>query len=138
MSVPVPRPTVADVARKLRVRSRDELGNALATFTADTTPTAGEVDAYIDDAAGFVSARVGALVRDELAALAASVVALRAAILVAVGDPELNGQTDLKDLRAVYTEELGALLEAGRDTSRPRYGTIAVRTPLSPATPPQA
>lgn len=127
-------PTTADVARRLRTRAVDEFGAFAGDFSATTDPTAAEVLGHIRDAAGYVSSRIGITVPDALLDAARSVVALRAAMLVELGGkPEqANDASGYRELRALFTEELGALLEAGKDNARPRYGTIAVRTPTSP------
>ena len=53
------RPTIADVAVRLRARLRTRGGAAVDTFTTDTAPTAVQVDAIIDEALEEVAAEIG-------------------------------------------------------------------------------
>lgn len=53
------RPTVSDVARRVRARTVNQYGQKLGTFTADTNPTDEEVEDLISDALDEVEPIVG-------------------------------------------------------------------------------
>lgn len=64
MATPAWAPTVADVARHLRARTRSPSGADLGTFTDVTTPTDEQVQGMIDDALPFVSGKIGTVPLD--------------------------------------------------------------------------
>src|SRR5215471_4111698 len=78
------RPTVDDVARLIRARTKDDTGDEVGTFTADTRPTADLVEGHIDAALALVGthlpppARIDARFGPAVAAL----VAYRAALQI--------------------------------------------------------
>jgi hypothetical protein len=78
------RPTVDDVARLLRARTKDQFGNEVGTFDADTRPTADQVDEQIDASFTTIAIRLPpvAQLADELLPALAAVVALHAACLI--------------------------------------------------------
>jgi hypothetical protein len=135
-------PAHADVARVLRNLLRDDLGNRLTAFSASTTPTATEVDDYIADAADHLVSRVGDVPTRHRRA-ANHVCALRAGILALQGlGARAQAGAGYKDLQALYTDELNALLAALGEpttgsgdsgiTAPKRYGSIATPTLLTP------
>lgn len=65
-------PSVADIGRKLRARTKDENGNELGEFTTATRPTAVEVAAIIEEETGALVGFVGDDLPIELWALARS------------------------------------------------------------------
>ena len=52
-------PTVADVARHLRARTKDHLGNEVGTFTDNTRPTAAQVLFEIPNGVRTVTSKIG-------------------------------------------------------------------------------
>ena len=123
------QPTLAEVARAMRSRIRDDLGNTLASFTADTTPNATDVAGYILDAADFLTSRVGPDVPNRDRRLARRVCALRAALDAERAIARGKETQRAKELATTFQEELAALLGApGDEPTRPnRFGSL--RTP---------
>lgn len=118
-------PTVTDVAELIPSRAKGEFGR-LATFTADTQPTADQVEKTIWRAAGKVASRLGHHVPAALLDSAREVVALRAAMFVELtyfGDQIRSDKGPYAELKELYTEaladywqdkkNLGTDLEAG-------------------------
>lgn len=86
-SSPEPAPSdvlcdVADVAALLRARTKDDSGNELGDFTADTRPTDVEVEELIEQAADMVLAVANGDVPSRLYGFGRHVVALRTAMMV--------------------------------------------------------
>jgi hypothetical protein len=75
-------PTVDDVGALLRARTKDQFGNELGTFTADTRPTDDQVLVLIGQAYDYVTARVDSDLPQESWRAARSAIALKAAMLV--------------------------------------------------------
>ena len=75
-------PTVDDVGALIRTRTKDQFGNELGTFTADTRPTDDQVLVLIGQAYDYVTARVDTDLPEESWSPARSCVALKAAMLV--------------------------------------------------------
>lgn len=133
------RPTVAQVGAILRARTVAGMSGEQGTFTADTRPTADQVETLIDLALADVSIRVGADVPDETWGSLASVVALRAAMRVELSYfPEqigTNRPSPYVALADVYERELAAAVEGVRqagsgddsgsvdDAKLPRYAS---------------
>lgn len=77
------RPTTDDVAAVLNAYTRGEYdGVGPGTFTADTTPTATQVEALIAHTLPLVAARLGETIPEALLPVAKSVATLRAAMAV--------------------------------------------------------
>lgn len=86
-STPEPFPSdllcdVEDVASLLRARTKDDSGNELGDFTADTRPTDTEVEVLIEQAAEMVLAVANGDVPTRLYSFGRHVVALRTAMMV--------------------------------------------------------
>jgi hypothetical protein len=112
-------PTVADVGALVRSRTteRGVTGEA-GTFTANTRPTASQVDELIEKAVGRVAEKVGADLPSVLWDAAGDVAALRAAMLVELsffGDQISQGRSPYNELRAEFRDGLDALVSAKKD-----------------------
>jgi hypothetical protein len=111
-------------------------GELVGEFTADTRPTAAEVETFINQAAIEVRARIGQDIKDEgLLAFARNVVALRAAMAVEMSyRPEQADERSsaYDELKALYDESLASLQQALPDSSADRKGfySIPVRSDL--------
>jgi hypothetical protein len=123
------QPALADVARAMRSRIRDDLGNILTGFTATTIPSDTDVAGYIVDAADYLTARVGLDVPARNRRLARRVCALRAAVDAERAIARGKETQRSKDLAKALQEELAALLDAPGDTPVAyRHGSFRVRT----------
>ena len=111
-------PTVADLGAMLRGRTKDNFGNEVGTFNADTRPTASQVAALITLAAADVTAKVAHPIVDPYGDAARSAIALRAAMLIEVSYfPEETESRDSAFGRferqyRTAVDELGAALRA--------------------------
>jgi hypothetical protein len=121
-------PALDDVARAMLSRIRDGFGNALETFTDETTPTAEQVGDFIVDAADFLSSRVGLDVSMPRRRTARRVCALRAAVLAERAVARGKETQRAKDLATTFDEELAALLDSPGATPI-RYRRGSIRTP---------
>jgi hypothetical protein len=75
-------PTVDDVGALLRARTKDQFGNELGTFTADTRPTDDQTLVLIGQAYDYVTSRSDTDLPEESWRAARSAIALKAAMLV--------------------------------------------------------
>jgi hypothetical protein len=75
-------PDVSDVGALIRARTKDQFGNELGTFTANTRPTGDEVSVLIDRAIADVTAKADTDIPVNSYNAAKSVIALRAAMMV--------------------------------------------------------
>lgn len=125
------RPSVRQIASILRVRPKTVGGDTLDTFTADTTPTASQVEEYIDNAASEVLAETGATIPPAVTAFAMWTIAIRAGQFVELGYPEVLGtaRTAFAELETMFTDRMPKLLaavnEAGGDTADPGGAGLA-------------
>lgn len=73
-TAPNPTPTVDDVAALIRARTKDNNGNELGTFTADTRPTEDQAQQAIDHQVTLLHSQVGYIGAecDEVATMAAA------------------------------------------------------------------
>ena len=117
MSVPPPtgRPTVEEVARFIRARTKDEQGNEVGTFDSATRPTDLQVLDHIDAAEALVGLHLPAL--DTLPArlldATATVVALEAACQIEKSywpEQVTTGRSPYQQLRDEADKALEALL----------------------------
>lgn len=119
-------PSVNDVGALLRARTVDQDGNEAGTFDDDTRPTGETVQTYIEQAVDEILTRVGGdLVRQEYAANAANLAAIRAAMTVELSHyPEqvAEGQSSFDQLSTLYETGVTALAHAIRDGSPTRKG----------------
>lgn len=117
MSTSTGRPSVDDVAQLLRARTKDSFGNESGTFTAETRPTAMQVDGHITTAMALVCTRLPPL--DEIAVdllpAVAGVVAYRAALRVEKSyfpEQVRSDRSAYEQLRDEYLDDLAALVDA--------------------------
>lgn len=78
-------PTIRDVAALLRARTKDNQGNEVGTFNANTRPTAGEVNLLITMAAREVRGHCGPTFPEVSWESAAATIALRTAMAIELG-----------------------------------------------------
>lgn len=129
---PTYMPSVDRVATIIRSYTTLKGGGEAGTFTADTDPTAAEVQDHIVGAASHVAVKVGLTIRPELNGAAANVIALRAAIFTVLSSfsEQVNEDTSPVDtLRELYTEEMDALVEAIRAGAASKARSASIRTP---------
>jgi hypothetical protein len=108
-------PSAADVGALLRARTKDNNGNEVGTFNADTRPTGAEVDILIQDALADVADAVGADLPADLQDRAKRMASLRAAMLVELSYFPEQVRTDRSPydrFKELYDEMLPALVEA--------------------------
>ncbi|MCK9250352.1 MAG: hypothetical protein M0P31_15435 [Solirubrobacteraceae bacterium] len=115
------RPTVAQVARRIRTRTRDADGVEQGTFTSSTRPTAVEAEDEIASASRLVALQLGrpySTWDGDLLETAREVVAARAALEIErsfYGDGSSPDDTPLDQLGRRYAEDLAALQQTARD-----------------------
>jgi hypothetical protein len=127
MSVSDYTPTVQEVARMLRARTRNQAGELVRDFTDDTLPTAEDVQGLIEEAADEVTADISpdALLSSEYYEAARVLVILLASANVELSYwPEQAAQTNsmYDKLMARFNAKEAALIEAmggGIDDSVP-------------------
>lgn len=110
------RPTVDQVARWIRARTKDDQQREVGTFDDETRPTADQVEGHIDDAVAIVGLRLPALelVPDELLAAVTAVTALEAACEIEKGywpEQVLSDRSAYQYLRAECDAALEQLAE---------------------------
>lgn len=143
------RPSLAEVAALLRTRTKDNMGTELGTFTADTRPTAAEVEQLTSLATAHVASRVGLEpCRTALESRARGLAALYTAMLIELSYfPEqvgtdvspYNQYRDLFDdgIKALITdvaETCGGVPEAGESGALPVFDFTQPVTPLGKGT----
>lgn len=102
-------PTVAEVAKHLRARTRGPSGDELGTFTDATVPTDDQVEGIIDLAGPFVTGSLGAIVEDSPCEQGARVLwALKAAEMIEISyyPEQLAPGGTVAALRALFAELL--------------------------------
>jgi hypothetical protein len=97
---PLPFPTVADVARLLRARTKDLTGTEIGTFNDNTRPTGDEVDELIKLAYAEVTGQSGTRLGDPCAGGASALIVIRAAMWVELSYFPEQVRSD----RSVYQE----------------------------------
>jgi hypothetical protein len=108
-------PTVDNVGAILRTRTKDDMGNELGTFNADTRPTDQQVLDLIGQAYDDVVAVIDDDIPQESYRDARSVIALRAAMLVELSywpDQVPLGRSPYAQLKELYDEVLPRLQTA--------------------------
>jgi len=120
MSVPAGRPTVEQVARWIRARTKDDNGNEIGTFDDTTRPTDVQVEEQIDVSATLIGTRLPSL--DKLSAetleAVAAVVSLDAACAIEKGywpEQVQDNRSAYEFLKTERDEELAALEEAANE-----------------------
>jgi hypothetical protein len=114
MSEPT-RPTVAEVARLIRARTKDSEGREVGTFTDDTRPSAEQVDEHIDSALALLSTRFPAGVAESYQPAVRALVAYRAALQIEKSyfpEQVRSDRSAYTQLREEYFDDLNALLDA--------------------------
>lgn len=109
-----------DVAALIRARTKSPDGRELGAFTADTRPTAGQVDELIAMAAHAVHARTGWDVPAERHEEARRMTALRAALSIELSyfpEQVTAGRSAYEPLKELYDEGMAALIDALRDNT---------------------
>lgn len=109
------RPTVEQIAKILRVRTKDGDGNDVATFTDETTPTGDAVEGLIQQAIDELHADFGSTPPLEFGKRIRAVTALRAATLVEEGYYAEQTGTDTtvyQTLIVTYRAEMARLINA--------------------------
>lgn len=127
-------PTTADVGALLRARTKDENGNEVGDFTADTRPTGDQVEALIATASQDLADSLAVAVPEELFGAARRVSAYAVALEIELGyyPEQINtGRSPYAQLKAIYDERLLALRAALSASGGDVPGTD-VDTPQSP------
>lgn len=114
------KPTLEDVAALIHSRTKDQYDKLLGTFTAETRPTAVQVQDLIDRSARVVSLELGVphSRMGDLSEQAKAVVAVRAAwqIEVSFFPNQVEGSDSAaSNLREMYESDLALLGVAARD-----------------------
>lgn len=108
-------PTVDDVAALLHARTKNDMGEEIGTFDANTRPTNSQVLRLIDRAVQAVSSRVGVEpCEDHLADRAGGLAALYAAYLVEISffpEQVRAEQSPAKQIKADYDDAIKMLVE---------------------------
>lgn len=129
-------PTVSDVARLLRARTKDTVGNELGDFTDETRPTADEVAALIEQARGLVGLSLPADVGDEFVGVATSLIALRAAMLVELTyfpEQVASGRSAYEQYRQMFDDAIvGIRARLPDDTPTARIHSVPLARPAPP------
>lgn len=117
------RPTIAEVAAKLRARTKVLGGNEVGTFDASTRPTADEVEALIDDALDEVLGKIKEpAAGTKYEGRARGLVALYAAMLIELSYfPEMVGtpKSPYDSYATLYDKRMKALIAEG-ETGEPQ------------------
>lgn len=123
--------SVSDVGALLRARTKDDNGNEVGTFNADTRPTATEVEQIITQAAFMVSAVANADVPSRLYDFGQHVVALRSAMMVELTywpEQVQRENSPYEHIREMFTDALEAFKVALGDSGGVRgYGPLSVK-----------
>jgi hypothetical protein len=114
--VVIGRPTVEEVARFIRARTKDDQGNEVGTFDDATRPTDEQVEGHIDAAVALVGLRLPAIdtLTPELQAATSVVVALEAACQIEKSywpEQVVTGRSPYQQLRSECDAALEALSE---------------------------
>lgn len=135
-SVPDPAPSflecpVEDVASLLRARTKDDSGNEVGDFNADTRPTSSEVEDLIAQSAAMVAAVANGDVPSRLVPFAQHVVALRTAMMVELTywpEQVQRENSPFEHLREMFVDALEAFKLALGDSGGVRgYGPVSVK-----------
>jgi hypothetical protein len=111
------RPAIADVARLLRARTKDDAGSEVGTFTANTRPTDTQVEEHIDAAVALVGTHLPPLgtVDQVYAPAIAALVAYRAALQIEKSyypEQVRSDRSAYEHLRQEYLDDLQALVDS--------------------------
>lgn len=136
MTIPDPlRPTVDEVANLLRARTKDNAGQEVGTFNADTRPTGDEVEGHITTAMGLMATRLPAstFLPESYAPAVRSLTAYRAAMRIEKSyfpEQVRSDRSAYEQIRQEYVDDLLALTDAlasATDPDAPGYGAAGHR-----------
>jgi len=132
------RPSVDDVARLLRARTKDDAGHEVGTFTADTRPTDTQVEGHIDSAVALVGTHLPPIgtVDQAYAPAIAALIAYRAALQIEKSyfpEQVRSDRSAYEQLRQEYLDDLTALTDslasAGDGAGAPGHRAASEWTP---------
>lgn len=128
---PVLECSVQDVASLLRARTKDDSGNEVGDFNADTRPTETEVEDLIAQSAAMVNAVANGDVPSRLLAFGQHVVALRTAMMVELTywpEQVQRENSPFGHIREMFIDALEAFKVALGDSGGVRgYGPVSVK-----------
>lgn len=107
------RPTVAEVSRLIRARTKDDGGHEVGVFNAETRPTDVQVQDLIILAEGDVLSQTGRTLDELQAGSAKSLVALRAAMFVELSywpEQVRSDRSAYEEYKRLYDEGLAGLM----------------------------
>lgn len=123
-------PEVSDIAAVLRVRTYDSNNVQLGTFTADTRPTAVQVQELIEGAVSEVKVRIGDDIPTRLNKTAKQAVVLNTAAAIErsyYSEQAANRDTSAYQLfKDDYTDLMGHLVESVADPTVGTKGVVSV------------
>lgn len=111
------RPAVADVARLLRARTKDDKGDEVGTFTSETRPTDEQVEEHIGAAVALVGTHLPPMgtIDQVYAPAIAALTAYRAALQIEKSyypEQVRSDRSAYEHLRQEYLDDLAALVES--------------------------
>jgi hypothetical protein len=116
MATPDPlRPSVDDVARLIRARTKDAEGREVGTFNDETRPTADQVEEHITAAVGLIGVRFPVDLDESFLPAVASLTAYRAAMQIEKSyfpEQVRSDRSAYDQLREEYQDDLAALIDA--------------------------
>jgi hypothetical protein len=127
-------PEPSDVASILRARTYNDESKLEGEFSDETRPTTDQVEALIARSYVEVTGRVGQDIAedDRFFGFAQNIVAIRAAMWVELSyfpeQADEDRSTVYKELKELYAEELGILIDALPDTDSTKKGFYSLRT----------
>lgn len=114
-------PSLAEVGARLRNRTRDDGGNLVGTFNANTEPTGPQANHLIQIAATDVADVIGVSLDESLYQTARSAVSLRAAMLIELtyfDDQVQTGRSPYQQLKEMFDDKMKTLTKAVEQVSR--------------------
>jgi hypothetical protein len=108
-------PSIADVGRLLRARTKDDKMREVGTFTSSTRPTNTDAADLIEQGTSDVASAAGGTIPDTLISDARSVSALRSAMLIELSywPEQINNQMSAyQKYKDLYDESLARLVKA--------------------------
>jgi hypothetical protein len=125
--------TLRDVGARLRSRTLDSHMTEQGTFTADTRPTATQVNDLMPQALGDVAVATGSDLPSKYWEAARSVAALRTALLIELTyyPEQINtGRSPYAQLKELYDDALKALVKAVADEQEVPGGDTSEVAPV--------
>lgn len=126
-------PEPSDVSAILRARTYDDESKEEGEFSSETRPTAVQVEGLIARSYVEVAGRVGQDIAEDsrFFGFAKNIVAIRAAMWVELSyfpeQADEDRATVYKELKELYAEELGTLIEALPDSTSTKKGVYSLR-----------